>query len=61
MISDIVCLYKTDEKKKDLQRTGDVKSQNRPPVKMQFYVAQFVILFQKHKFSLKLDHLNDSK
>jgi hypothetical protein len=43
------------------QRRGVVKPQNRPPVKFQLYVTQFVVLIQKHKFSSKLGRFNDSK
>jgi hypothetical protein len=53
--------FVSESNRTDLKMRGVVKPQNRPPVKFQLYVTQFVVLFQKHKFSSKLDRLHDSK
>jgi hypothetical protein len=49
-----------DEKTK-IERTGVVKSQNRPPTKIQLSTIHFIDFIKKYEFSVKLGDLRDSK
>jgi hypothetical protein len=56
MLLSLLRLYFFEQKKE-----GVVKTEDRPPIKIQLCDMDFVVLVEKYKFSLKLDNFNDSK